>query len=93
MEYKDQHLNILLDIQKQLGALSRETGEQTEKLKSIEYQTIKTNGRVLALEKKNEQSEKEKEFIRGKMAVISFIAGALGAIIMSAITKIVTRVL
>lgn len=90
MEHKDPHLSILLDIQKQLGQLGRETGEQTEKLKSIEAQTMKTNGRVTKLEQLNEVIAREKEYARGKMAVIGVIAGGIGAIIMSVITKLIT---
>jgi hypothetical protein len=91
MEQSDPHLHILLDIQKQLGILGRETGEQTQKLVSIEAQVKKTNGRVTALEEINKHLEQERQFVKGKMAIIGIIAGSVGTLIVGFIGKIISK--
>lgn len=46
----DSSQQILLNIQKQIGELSRETGVQSEMLKNIHQEVKYTNGRVTKLE-------------------------------------------
>jgi|JI10StandDraft_1071094.scaffolds.fasta_scaffold1172223_1 phage-related tail protein len=38
--------NVLLDVQKQIGAVSRETGEQTKKLDALNEKVATANGRT-----------------------------------------------
>lgn len=87
----DKLYTIALDLQKQMGVLGSETAKQSEMLKSIEQQVIKTNGRVTKLETINITNDKEKEFTRGRLTIIGSIAGAVGSIVMAIIIKLVTR--
>lgn len=64
---------ILLDVQKQIGSLSRETGEQTTKLISIDEQVKKTNGRVTKLEGVTSDLQQDKANFSGKTAVLAVI--------------------
>ncbi len=91
MSKDDSHLNILLHIQEQLGNISRETGEQTQKLIAIEAQVKKTNGRVSALEGINIQTEKDKAYEKGKLTMLGILAGGLGTLAMSFISKIISK--
>lgn len=80
MAEQDIHLNILLDIQKQIGDLKSETTGQSEVLKRIDAQVQKTNGRVTILENGD-------NYRKGKMAVIGAIAGSIASIIIAVIIK------
>lgn len=75
MEHHDPHLNILLDIQKQLGVLGAETARQSEMLISIDKQAKLTNGRVTNLEKDNQSHKEFRANLKGKVAVISVVLG------------------
>lgn len=68
---------ILLDVQKQIGSLSRETGEQTTKLNSIDEQVKKTNGRVTKLEGTTADLQQDKANFSGKTAVLAVIGAFL----------------
>ena len=80
MKNNEQHLQILLDIQKQLGVLGAETSRQSEMLIRIDTQVQKTNGRVTQLETPDNIN-------KGKLAVIGAIAGALVSFIISLAVK------
>lgn len=80
MKNNEQHLQILLDIQKQLGVLGAETSRQSEMLIRIDSQVQKTNGRVTQLETTDNIN-------KGKLAVIGAIAGALVSFIISLAVK------
>lgn len=80
MEHKEEHLTILLDIQKQLGTLGAETARQSEVLKRIDTQVQKTNGRVTSL-------ETDDNYRKGKLAVIGAIAGGIASVIIGLLIK------
>lgn len=87
----DKLYSIALDLQKQMGVLGTETAKQSEILKSIEAQVKYTNGRVTKLEGINITNDKEKEFVRGKMAIVGVVAGGIGSIIISLIIKFLSK--
>lgn len=87
MEQQDPHLNILLDIQKQLGVLGAETARQSETLNSIDKQAKITNGRVGQLEKVTGNHQSILDNWRGKLAVIVIMAGFVGNLIITWIKK------
>jgi len=82
----DQHLNILLDIQKQLGDVKSETGRQSEVLRSLDARVAIQNSKTFALEKKVSEQERLLENWKGKLAIIVaisvFIVGAIRNIIL-----------
>lgn len=80
MKNNEQHLQILLDIQKQLGDLKAETSRQSEMLIRIDSQVQKTNGRVTQLETTDNIN-------KGKLAVIGAIAGTIVSFIVSLMVK------
>ena len=79
----DQHdklYSILLDVQKQLGVVSRETGEQTKKLDALNDKVAVANGRTskneVAISNNQESIAKLRNkswYIMGAFAVISVI--------------------
>lgn len=72
---KDPHLNILLDIQKQIGVLGSETARQSEMLVALNDKVAIANGRTT----KNETSIKEHQTIidnwKGRIGVIVVVGG------------------
>lgn len=80
MEQIEEHLTILLDIQKQIGTLGAETARQSEVLKRIDTQVQKTNGRVTSL-------ETDDNYRKGKLAVIGAIAGGIASVIIGLLVK------
>lgn len=82
-----------MSIQKQLGELSTATGRQDEILQRIDTQVQKTNGRVTALEKvNNELREKEAEE-RGETKIKNVIWGALGGLVIFSLERLVNKIL
>lgn len=71
----DKLYEILLDVQKQIGLVSRETGEQTKKLDALNEKVGIQNGRVTATEKKIAELREFKKYILGGFAVLSFLGG------------------
>lgn len=82
----DPYTTILLSIQKQVGDLSRETGEQTEKLESIETQTKITNGRVTKTEGDIRVIQDRIIYRKGRSAFIGALTGIAMAIIIGLLT-------
>ena len=80
----DQHLTLMLDIQKQIGNLGIETARQSEILNRIDSQVQRTNGRVTSL-------EADKNIRQGKMAVIGAIVGAVASILVGFIINLMTK--
>ena len=90
----DKLYGILLDVQKQigelksantekLGALSRETGEQTKKLDSLNDKVSVANGRTGKLEANVIMLKEWRKYILGGFAVITM----LGVYLINAFTK------
>lgn len=86
-ESVDPHLNVLLDIQKQLGALGNETSRQSQMLIALNEKVAVANGRTT----KNETILKEHQTIldnwKGKLAVIVVAAGFIGNLVISWVKK------
>jgi len=87
MAKHDEHLNILLDIQKQLGGVGGETARQSEMLKALNEKVAIQNGRVEKNEKKLDEHEAIINNWKGKLAIVIgiaiFVGGALREIIMN----------
>jgi len=76
----DSHLNILLDLQKQLGDLKSETVKQSQVLLSIDAQVKKTDLRVSILEDTNSIAKNTSNIKKGKLIVWGTIGGFIGAV-------------
>ena len=83
MKQADPHLNILLDLQKQLGDLKSETVKQSQVLLSIDAQVKKTNGRVTVLEATESITKNTKNIRKGKLIVWATIGGFIGAVVLA----------
>jgi len=79
----DKLYGILLDVQKQLGAVSRETGEQTKKLDALNDKVSVANGRTGKLEGQVIALKEWRKYILGGFAVISL----LGVYLVNAFTR------
>jgi len=79
----DKLYGILLDVQKQLGTLSRETGEQTKKLDALNDKVSVANGRTGKLEGQVIALKEWRKYILGGFAVISL----LGVYLVNAFTR------
>ncbi len=77
-ENHDTLYGILLDVQKQIGSISRETGEQTEKLDSLNDKVAIANGRTAKNEGQIAMLKEWRKYILGGLAVVS-VFGGLGA--------------
>ena len=84
---EDKHLGVLMDIQKQLGALGNETSRQSAMLIALNDKVLVANGRTA----KNEEQLKAHQSIldnwKGKLAVIIAIAGFGGSLLSMWIRK------
>lgn len=60
---------VLLDVQKQIGVVSRETGEQTKKLESIDNKVAVANGRTAKNEGDIAMLKEWRKWILGGLAV------------------------
>lgn len=69
----EQLYTTLLDIQKQMGLLSRETGEQTKKLDALNDKVAIANGRTAKNEGQIAMLKEWRKYILGGMAVLSLI--------------------
>lgn len=87
----DEHLTILMSIQKQLGELSTATGRQDEILQRIDTQVQKTNGRVTRLEEINVSLKEKEAESRGEAKVKSAVWGFVGALGLFAIQKFISQ--
>lgn len=87
MEHNDPHLNILLDIQKQLGVVNRETGEQSKMLIALNEKVAIQNGRVTKAEQELKKVNSILDNWKGRLAIIVVIAGFLGNVIISWVKK------
>jgi len=81
----------ILDVQKQVSDINRQTGEQTEKLISIEAQTIKTNGRVTKLEGITSSMEIVTATDSGKKSVRTAIQAAIIGVILTVLAAIIAN--
>lgn len=77
-----------MDIQKQIGVISRETGEQTKKLDALNDKVAIQNGRVTKNEVAIALIKDTENIKRGKMIVIGTIAGGIAGIVLSLIASI-----
>ena len=68
---------VLLDVQKQIGVVSRETGEQTKKLDALNEKVAVQNGRVTATEKVTAELREWRKYILGGFAVIGLLGSYL----------------
>jgi hypothetical protein len=91
MPTTDKMYSILIDLQRQIGNLSRETGEQTEIIKAVQIQTTKTNGRVTALEVKLEGMDQITAFSKGKKAATIALIGAVSGILVTLLVAFIKQ--
>lgn len=83
MKEKEQHLQILLDIQKQLGDLKAETSAQSEMLKSLNDRVAIQNSKVF---KNAEMIAKHQSILdnwQGKLTIIFLVSGIVGNLLLS----------
>jgi len=90
MEHQDSHLNILLDIQKQLGKLGSETATQSEMLKALNDKVAIANGRtsknenrISFLEEINQLRKEGDAIKKGKNLVWGIVGGFGGSILLA----------
>lgn len=81
----DEHLNILLDIQKQLGDVKTETRGQSEMLKALNEKVAIQNGRIYKAEGNIGSIQSLLENWKGKMVIIVAIVGIVGNLIITII--------
>lgn len=67
----DQIYNLLIDTQKQIGAVSRETGEQTKMLAALNEKVAIANGRTGKLEASIIMLKEWRKYILGGFFVIT----------------------
>lgn len=79
-EQVDKHLGVLMDIQKQLGALGNETARQSAMLVALNDKVLIANGRT----SKNESMIVAHQTIldnwKGRLAVIVVVSGFVGSL-------------
>lgn len=78
---------ILLDVQKQLGSVSRETGEQTKKLDALNEKVAVANSRTGKLELAVTDLKEWRKYILGGFAVLT----VLGVYLIHTLTQDVVR--
>jgi hypothetical protein len=70
--------NVLLDVQKQIGVVSRETGEQTKKLDALNEKVALANGRTAKNEGEIALLKEWRKWILGGLAVAT-VTGMMAA--------------
>lgn len=83
----NEHLNILLDIQKQLGALGKETSMQSQMIISLNEKVAVANGRTTKNEAEIAKMKSILDNWKGKLAVILVMGGVVGKIVLDFIRK------
>lgn len=92
-EKTDPHLNILLDIQKQLGVISRETGEQTTKLNALNEKVAIQNGKVFKNMQDIQGLKDEKNIEKGEKKIKGILWGAVGGVITAVIIATINKLI
>ena len=86
-ESRDQHLGILLDIQKQLGDLKAETKGQSEMLHSLNDKVALANSKTAKNVMDIQAIKDERNIEKGKLYVIMAIGGFAFSIVASVIVS------
>lgn len=86
-ESRDQHLGILLDIQKQLGDLKAETKGQSEMLHSLNDKVALANSKTAKNVMDIQAIKDERNIEKGKLYVVLAAGGFVFSIIASFITS------
>lgn len=81
MEKPENHLSILLDIQKQLGDLKAESTGQSQMLISLDSRVAIQNGKVFKNVAEIQSLKDERNVFKGKLFVVMAIGGFAMSII------------
>lgn len=80
-EQVDKHLSVLMDIQKQLGALGNETSRQSAMLIALNDKVLIANGRTSKNEAMISAHQSILDNWKGRVAVIVVVAGFVGGLL------------
>lgn len=83
----NEHLNILLDIQKQLGALGKETSMQSQMIISLNEKVAVANGRTTKNETELAKMKSILDNWKGKLAILVVAGGVVGKIALDFLRK------
>lgn len=79
-EQVDKHLTVLMDIQKQLGALGNETARQSAMLVALNDKVLVANGRTTKNELMIQDHQKTLDNWKGRLAIIVIVSGFIGSL-------------